>query len=223
MRAEEVTLVLPDGRSVSTLLNVAYLFSEDGEMESVVVTIQDMTPLDELERLRAEFLGLVSHELRTPLTSIKGAATTLLTTLDAPDPAELLQFIRIIDAQADHMRELISDLLDVVRIETGTLSVTPEPVAVARLVDDARTAFLSGADRNRVEIDLAPDLPRVMADRRRISQVLTNLLSNADRHSLQSPVILITAAQDEFHVAISVADLGVGVPAERLPVNFQSH
>ena len=221
VRAEEVTLVLPDGRSVSTLLNVASLFSEDGEVESVVATIQDMTPLDELERLRAEFLGLVSHELRTPLTSIKGAATTLLTTLDSLDPAELLQFIRIIDAQADHMRELISNLLDVVHIETGTLSVTPEPVAVARLVDDARTAFLSGADRNRVEIDLAPDLPRVMADRRRISQVLTNLLSNADRHSRESPVILITAAQEEFHVAISVVDRGAGVPAERLPHLFR--
>ena len=221
VRAEEVSLVLPDGRSVSTLLNVASLFSEDGEVESVVVTIQDMTPRDELERLRAEFLGLVSHELRTPLTSIKGAATTLLTTLDSLDPAELLQFIRIIDAQADHMRELIGALLDVVRIETGTLSVTPEPVAVARLVDEARTMFLSGPDRNRVEIDLAPDLPRVMADRRRITQVLTNLLSNADRHSRESPVILITAAQEEFHVAISVADRGAGVPAERLPHLFR--
>ena len=221
VRAEEVTLVLPDGRSVPALLNVASLSSADGEVESVVVTLQDMTPLDELERLRAEFLGLVSHELRTPLTSIKGAATTLLTTLDSLDPAELLQFIRIIDAQADHMRELIGALLDVVRIETGTLSVTPEPVAVARLVDEARTMFLSGADRNRVEIDLAPNLPRVMADRRRISQVLTNLLSNADRHSRESPVILITAAQEEFHVAISVADRGAGVPAERLPHLFR--
>ena len=221
VRAEEVSLVLPDGRSVPALLNVASLSSADGEVESVVVTLQDMTPLDELERLRAEFLGLVSHELRTPLTSIKGAATTLLTTLDSLDPAELLQFIRIIDAQADHMRELIGALLDVVRIETGTLSVTPEPVAVARLVDEARTMFLSGADRNRVEIDLAPDLPRVMADRRRISQVLTNLLSNADRHSRESPGILITAAQEEFHVAISVADRGAGVPAERLPHLFR--
>ena len=221
VRAEEVSLVLPDGRSVSALLNVASLSSADGEVESVVVTLQDMTPLDELERLRAEFLGLVSHELRTPLTSIKGAATTLLTTLDSLDPAELLQFIRIIDAQADHMRELIGALLDVVRIETGTLSVTPEPVAVARLVDEARTMFLSGADRNRVEIDLAPNLPRVMADRRRITQVLTNLLSNADRHSRESPVILITAAQEEFHVAIAVADRGAGVPAERLPHLFR--
>ena len=72
VRAEEVVIRVPDGRSITTLVNATPIRSAEGEMESVVVTLQDMTPLEELERLRAEFLGMVSHELRTPLTSIKG-------------------------------------------------------------------------------------------------------------------------------------------------------
>ena len=221
VRAEEMTLVLPDGRSVKVLINLSALFSDDGEVESVVVTIQDLTALDEADRLRAEFLGMVSHELRTPLTSIKGSTSMLLAALDALDPAELRQFIRIIDAQADNMRRLISDLLDVAHIETGALSVDPQPEAVARLVDEARTSFLSGTGRNTVEVKLGPNLPHVMADRRRISQVLSNLLSNAARHSPESPGISVTAERLEFHVAISVVDCGVGVPAERLPHLFR--
>ena len=99
MRAEEIVLQAPDGRSVTTLVNSTPIFSEEGEVESVVVTMQDMTPLEELERLRAEFLGMVSHELRTPLTSIKGSADTLLEESAKLDPAEMRQFHRIIRDQ----------------------------------------------------------------------------------------------------------------------------
>ena len=113
------------------------------------MTLQDMTPLEELERLRAEFLGMVSHELRTPLTSIKGSAAILMDDSSDLDPAEMAQFFRIIDNQADHMRDLISDLLDVARTETGTLPVDPEPSRVAVLVDEARIRFQSGLRAHR--------------------------------------------------------------------------
>ena len=142
VRAEEIVLQAPDGRSVTTLVNATPIRSEEGEVESVVVTMQDMTPLEEVERLRAEFLGMVSHELQAPLTSIKGSAATLLESLNSLDPAVIVQFLRIIESQANRMRELIFDLLDAARIEAGTLSVTPEPVAAAALVDEARNAFL---------------------------------------------------------------------------------
>ena len=89
------------------------------------MTLQDMTELEELERLRAEFLGMVSHELRAPLTSIKGSAATVLGSTADLDPAVVRQFFRIIEDQADHMHDLVADLLDVARIETGTLPVTP--------------------------------------------------------------------------------------------------
>ena len=78
VRAEEVVLAVPDGRSVRTLINATPIRTEGGVIRSVVVTLQDLAPLDEIERLRTEFLGLVSHELREPLAAIKGSATTLL-------------------------------------------------------------------------------------------------------------------------------------------------
>lgn len=178
VRAEEIVLSVPDGRSVATLLNATPIPGADGDaIESVVVTMQDLQPLNELERQRAEFLGLVSHELRAPLTAIKGSAATVLSAPTELDRAELREFFRIVDEQADQMRGLISDLLDVGRIETGTLSVDPAPTELATLVDQARITFLSANTRHPVHIDLARHLPHVMVDRQRIAQVLNNLLA----------------------------------------------
>ena len=109
LRAEELLLTVPDGRSIAVLVNVTPMLTEEGKVESAVVTLQDMTPLKEMERLRAEFLGMVSHELRTPLTSIKGSADTLLESFNSLDSAEMVQFIRIIKTQTERMRDLISD------------------------------------------------------------------------------------------------------------------
>ena len=223
VRAQEIVLSVPDGRGVRILVNATATRSADGAVESVVATMQDLTPLNELERLQTEFLGMVSHELRAPLTSIKGSAATLLRPSPELDPAEMREFHRIIDDQADHMLGLISDLLDAGRIETGTLSVAPEPSEVASLVDRARNTFLSAGGKHAVRIDLPPDLPRVTADRRRIIQVLNNLLSNASRHSPDASTIRVAAAQDGVHVAISVSDEGQGVPPEQLPHLFRKH
>ena len=223
VRAEEVVLQVPDGRSIKALLNATPIGSDNGKVESMVVTLQDLTPVEELERLRAEFLGMVSHELRAPLTSIKGSAATVLGASPVLDPAEMLQFFRIIDEQADHMRGLISDLLDAGRIDSGTLSVAAEPAEVTGLVDQARNTFLSGGGRHIVLIDLPQDLPRVMADRQRIVQVLNNLLSNAARHSPESSPIRVAAVRDGAQVAVSVADQGKGVPGEQLPHLFQKY
>jgi len=223
MRAEEIVLTVPDGRSVRTLVNVTPIRGEDGEVVSVVVTLQDLAPLDELERQRAEFLGMVSHELRMPLAAIRGSAGAVLGAAPALPHAEVHQYLRIIDSQAGHMQGLIGNLLDAGRIEAGTLSVAPEPLEVAALVDRARNAFLSGGARHTVQLDLPPELPPVMADRERIVQVLTNLLSNAARHSPESSPIRVEAARDGAHVAVSVSDRGRGVPPEMLGRLFAKH
>ena len=221
VQAEEIVLRVPDGRSVSVLLNATPIRSGDGTLESFVVTLQDLAALEEPERLRAEFLAMVSHELRAPLTSIKGSAATVLDSSSDLDPAVVRQFFRIIGSQADHMHELVSDLLDVAGIETGTLAVSPEPAEVAALVDRARSAFGGGGSGNPLEIEIPPDLPLVLADRRRIVQVLGNLLSNAARNSPESAVIRVSAGRDGVHVAVSVSDQGRGIPSERLPHLFR--
>ena len=226
MRAEEVELSVPDGRSVRALVNVTPIRAGDGaggDVVSVVVTLQDLAPLETLERQRAEFLGLVSHELRTPLAAIRGSAGAVLDAAPTLPQAEVHQYLRIIDTQARHMQGLIGSLLDAGRIEAGTLSVDPEPVEVAALVDRARTTFANGGARHTLHIDLPPALPPVMADRERIVQVLTNLLSNAARHSPESSPIRVEATREGAHVAVSVADRGRGVPPELLGRLFAKH
>ena len=219
--AEEIALHVPDGRRVNTLVNATPILADSGEVESFIVILQDLAPMEEVQRQRAEFLGMVSHELRAPLAAIKGSAAAVLRAASTLDPAEIQQFFRIIDDQADHLLDLTGGLLDVARIDAGELSLTVEAVDVAALVDQARNTFLSGGRRDNLDIDLPPGLPRVLADRRRIAQALGNLLSNAARHSAASTTIRVSAATEGVHVAITVADDGVGIAPERLPRLFR--
>ncbi len=220
IRAEEIVIHRPDGTAITTVVNATPIHSEDGDIVSVVSTMQDITPLEELERLRAEFLGMVSHELRTPLTSIKGSAATARSAGYPLDPAETGQFFRIIEEQADHMRDLINNLLDLARIEAGTLSVAPEAADVADVIDQARNAFLSGGYRNSIEVSVAADLPRIPVDRQRVGQVLYNLLSNASKYSREWSTIRVTATLDDLYVSVRVIDEGRGISAEQLPRLF---
>ncbi len=223
VRAEEVVLSVPDGRSVRTLINATPIHAEDGAVASVVVTMQDLAPLDEIERMRTEYLSLVSHELRTPLAAIVGSVATVLDASQPLDPAELREFLRVIDEQARHMRGLIGDLLDAGRIEAGTLSISPGPTEVGDLVEQARSAFLGGGGRHGIALDLPSGLPPVMADRRRIVQVLGNLFANAARHAPASSPIRVAAAREDTHVAVAVSDEGSGVAPELLPRLFSKH
>ena len=223
VRAEEIIVSVPDGRRITILLNVTPIRSAQGEVVSVVVTMQDLAPLEEMDRLRAEFLGMVSHELRMPLAAIMGSTSAMLDASLTLDPGEVAQFIRIIDEQAGHMRGLISNLLDAGRIDAGMLSVSPVPTEVAAVVDQARNAFLSGGSTHTILIDLPQDLPRVLADRDRIVQVLNNLFSNAARFSLGSSPIRVAARRDGLHVVISVSDEGRGIAPEQLPRLFRKY
>ena len=121
------------------------------------------------------------------------------------------------------MRALISDLLDVARIESGTLDVALEPVEVADLVDRARNIILNSQSENNIQIDLPRDLPRVLVDRRRIVQVLSNLISNAAQHSPERSTIRVRAARENFHIVFWVTNEGKGVPTEHLPYLFRKY
>ena len=121
------------------------------------------------------------------------------------------------------MRGLIGDLLDAGRIDSGTLSVTPEPTELADLVERARDTFIGGGGRHGIAVDLPANLPRALADQRRIVQVLNNLFANAARYAPESSSIRVTAARADAHVAVAVADAGRGVAPELLPRLFDKH
>ena len=219
--AQDVVIHLPDGPPVATLCNATPVRSENGEIVSIVATLQDMTPVEDLERQRAEFLGMVSHELRMPLASIKGSAAALLGASSPLDPSEAQQFYRIIDQQSDNLLNIIKNLLDLTRIDAGVLSVDARPTAIVDLVEEARRAFVSGGYQNSLDVQLSPNLPSVMADRVRIVQVLSNLLSNASKHSPSQSVIGISASLEGAHVAVAVSDEGTGIAQDQLPALFR--
>ena len=221
VRAEEILVDLPGGRKVTTLVNATPIYSDDGEIVSAIAVVQDMSPLEEMERLRNEFLAMVSHELRTPLTTIKGCTGIVLGSSEPLDISELLQYFRMIDEQSDHLRGLVNNLLDMTRIEAGALSVTPKPTEASTLVDEAKTTFLRRGARHTVDVDLDANLPLISADGRRITQVLDNLLSNASKYSPEFSRIRITGSREGFFVVMSVTDEGRGIPSNQLTRLFK--
>ncbi len=223
VRGEEILLQAPSGRRVTALMNATPIGDGDGDVETYVVTLQDLSPQRELERMRTEFLAMVSHELRAPLTSVKGAITTLLDPPGALSASEMRQFHAIVNAQVDRMQGLITDLLDVARIETGTLAVSPEPTDAAFLLNEARKAFIEGGGRHTITLAIADGLPWVLADRRRIAQTLGNLLANAAQHSPESEPIEMTAGAEGVYVKVSVSDKGRGIPGDSLPGLFRKY
>ena len=118
------------------------------------------------------------------------------------------------------MSGLVADQLDVARIESGELPVSPEPAEVTALVDRARSAFSGGGSSNPLEIDIPPDLLPVLADRRRVARVLGNLLPNAARHSPPSSVTWVGAVREDVFMAVAVSDVGRGISPENLPRLF---
>ena len=216
--ADEVVIHPPDGRSpITALVNARPIRQEDGDIVSVIATIQDITPLEELKRQRTEFLHDVSHELRTPLSAIKGSTSTLLSSTYPLDPYETRQFLRVIDEQSDHMRRLISDLVDMTQIESGTLSVIPEPTDMADLLRRVRDVHIRAAASNSVELELAPNLPRVMADEPRMIQVLGYLIASVSRYASRSSSVRITAVQGDEYVAVTVDNKGDGAATPSPP------
>ena len=214
VRVEEIVIQVPDGRRVNTIINSTPILSEDGGVASVVVTLQDLAPMTELGRQRAQFLSMVSQELLAPLTSIKGSAAAVAEDLTRLDLAKARQFFSIIEWQADRMRGLVWDLLELARIEAGTLLVTPEPTDVASLVGQAQASFLERGTGNPVEVDCPSDLPLVAVDRQRALQVLDRLLCYAAGRCPEGSAITVSAHREDSHVAVCVADRGPEMPAQ---------
>lgn len=153
IRAEEVVHRSAGGRTVPTLVSATPIYWEDGELSAAALMIQDISPLEELERLQSEFLGIVSHELRTPLTTIKGSAATVLGRPHSFDEEEILEFFHIVDEQADRMRDLLNNLSDMTRIKAGTLSVTPEIFDLEEALQAAKDTFLSNGGCQEIFIN----------------------------------------------------------------------
>lgn len=180
----------------------------------VLLLLFDVSRLEALERVRREFVANVSHELRTPLTAIKAAAESLR---EDEIPTEAVRFLEIIQRNADHMGELIEDLTDLSSIETGAATLHLGAVDVAELARGLAERMGPVARRNDVEIvvDLPARFP-IRADRRRLEQMLTNLVDNAIKFNRPGGRVRIHATLDEGRPVLFVEDTGAGIPADSL-------
>lgn len=171
--------------------------------------------LKELDRMKSELLSTVSHELRTPLGSIKGYATTLLTHDHKLRREERREFLEIIDSEADRLRELIENLLDLSRIEAGVLRIDRCPVRLGAVAQDVvRKAELASPEHTLV-LDWPAD-PPVSADARRVYQVIQNLVSNAVKYSPGGGRITVSADATPRELLVSISDEGLGMPQREL-------
>ena len=221
IRAEEILISLPDGRSVTTLVNAAPIYSDKGDIDSVIVVLQDLTPLEEMDRMRSDYLSLVSHEMRTPLSTIKGSISALEEIISQSGSAESRQLMRIIDLQADMMRSQINRLIDLTQVEAGTLTVSPEPLALAPLLKEARREFLRSMSGHEIELDIEAGVSRVVADGQRIGQVLQALLRWGVKCSPPSSSLRLTAHREDVSVAVSLAVDGNASPTPELCEVFE--
>jgi two-component system sensor histidine kinase BaeS len=174
--------------------------------------------LDQVESMRRRLIGDVSHELRTPLTAIKGSMEGLM---DGVLPASQETFQQI-HTEADRLNRLVDDLQELSRVEARAYELEIRPLDVSSLVRTVTKRLASRAELKHVLLDteLAPDLPRVLADEDRAVQVLTNLVGNALQYTPENGKVIIFAKRIDHEVQISVRDTGTGIPPEHLPRIF---
>ena len=175
---------------------------------------QQNRAIEEANRLKTEFVSMVSHELRTPLTSIQGFAELLLE--GGEIAGEARESLTIVKKNADRLLGLINDLLDVARMEAGRIELHRTSLDLAHLIREVAGSLrpLIEAKRQRLRLDLGDALPAVWADANRVTQILTNLISNAHRYTPVEGGITVAARRDDRFVRVDVRDTGIGLSPE---------
>jgi histidine kinase len=189
------------------------------ELAELAVRFNQMAEkLAQVESMRRRLIGDVSHELRTPLTAIKGSMEGLM---DGVLPATQETYEQI-HTEADRLNRLVDDLQELSRVEARAYQLDLRPVDVSAFVQTVAKRLASQVEAKRLSLDLqlAPDLPRVLVDEDRLVQVLTNLTGNALQYTPENGRVTIAARRMDNEVAISVHDTGVGIPPEHLPHIF---
>ncbi|HEY0739702.1 MAG TPA: GAF domain-containing protein [Herpetosiphonaceae bacterium] len=194
----------------------------DGERIGVAAVLRDITREIESDKAKREFISTVSHELRTPLTSVKGYVDLLMLGTAGQINDMQKNFLQVVKSNADRLNALVEDLLEISRLENGKVTLNVKKVNVADLINDIVASLRTETERKRMKlaIEIQPALPTIEADNKRISQVLTNLISNAHKYTREEGSITIRAFLTGPMVQVDVVDTGVGIPPEELPKMF---
>ena len=192
------------------------------QITGALLLFQDLTEMRSLQTMRREFIGNVSHELRTPLASIKAVVETLQDGA-LEDKTVAVDFLDKVNAEVDSMTQMINELIELSRIETGKSSFKLEPVNLNLFVQDTVNRFLPQAERKQIAFlaDLQSDMPEVKMDRERIQQALNNILHNAIKFTPQNGRVDIKTVYKDGSAVVQVSDTGIGISSEDLAHIFE--
>ena len=218
----ERLLILQGGQEV--LVSARYVRSGRGEpVSEVVLSLRDAESRRRAEASNAALISTVAHELRSPLTSVKGFSSTLLHRWERFTDDQKRLMLQTIEADADRVTRLITELLDISRIDAGRLQVRRQPVDVTAAIKRHIERFVAtGHDRDRFVLEAAEELPETWADPDRLDQILANLMENAVRHGdgTVSMSVMPTADNGEKAIAVTVSDQGEGIAPENYSLVF---
>ncbi len=183
--------------------------------------LQDVTQRYQLDRMKSSLISTVSHELRTPLAAIKGYTSTLLADDVQWDLKSQREFLEVISVETDHLTDLVSDLLDMSRIEAGNLTVSRSACELGELIEQA-AQHCHLLSNGRLRVSLPSGLPALYVDPRRIEAVLRNLMENAAKYSPAGTPVRVSAAVNDHRLVVRVEDEGPGIPPEHSRRIFDS-
>jgi two-component system, OmpR family, phosphate regulon sensor histidine kinase PhoR len=217
----EILIRRRDGTPVTLAASVAPVHEHrDNHITLAVAVLRDVTELKRLERLRDEFLSMAAHELKTPITTLKAYVQTLQRFPAQAGSADQTEIFKLLDQQCNRVARLVQELLEVSRLQVGSLQLRPKPFDVADLADDV----VSSLHRVVPDHHLVLEADRgafVTADPERIQQVLLNLIDNAGKFSRPGSDIVVRVQRQGNQVVTSVADSGIGIAAEKQALLFR--
>jgi PAS domain S-box-containing protein len=205
-----------DGVSVAVDLTATALRDDDGAPFGALISYRDITKRKELDRLKSEFMALVSHELRTPLTAIRGFAETIFDFWDEITGEQRRQYLQIILNESKRLSTLVTDFLDITRLEGGGFEPESVPVDLRGLFERLGELFKENSAKAAVKLEVLPGAETLVGDPESLYRLLVNLAGNALKYSPAGGVVTVSAAPDGDAVLLAVRDQGPGIaPADR--------
>jgi PAS domain S-box-containing protein len=217
----EGDLKRPYGKPIAVGITYSALMSPEGKLVNIIASVRDITRFREAEEIKTTFISVISHELKTPVALIKGYVGTLRRQDVTWDPDVIHDSLAVIEEEADHLTELIENILDATRLQAGALKMNFSDTALDTLAKRIAERFQTQTDRHKFLIEFPADFPIIMGDETRLAQVLSNLVSNAIKYSPEGREIRISGETRPDQVIVCVSDQGPGIDAGDIPHVFE--
>jgi len=219
----DAVLIRPDGAQMPVSILASPVMEEE-KVKGCIVVFRDTTDQRALDQMKSEFIALASHQLRTPLTGIRWYTSTLAEGQSGTLNPRQQELVKDIEGCTQQMVAPVNDLLNVARLDQGTLKLNLVPVSLTELVPEVRKTLQTKAERFRVSLVLDESLassPPVRADKALLTEVLLNVVDNAIKYTPEHGTVRLLASQEDKNLVVSVSDTGVGIPATEMHKLFQ--